>query len=159
DFVYLASASPRRRELLAQIGVAYRLIEAPVDESARAGEAAGEYVCRLAVAKAEAGWHHRPPPEAPVLAADTAVVIDGRILGQPKDRDEGEAMLKRLSGRRHEVLTAVATRSPAGTALRLSHNSVTFRALEAEEIRAYWDTGEPRDKAGGYAIQGLAAVF
>ena len=159
DFVYLASASPRRRELLRQIGVSFRLIDVSIDESARAGEGAAAYVERLAGEKAEAGWRARPDPQAPVLAADTAVIVEGRILGKPKDRADAEAMLSTLSGRTHEVLTAIALRDSSGAKLRLSRSQVTFRPLAPAEIRAYWDTGEAKDKAGGYAIQGLAAVF
>jgi septum formation protein len=94
-----------------------------------------------------------------VLAADTAVIIEGRILGKPKDRADAEAMLGTLSGRTHEVLTAIALRDSSGAKLRLSRSQVTFRPLSPAEIRAYWDTGEAKDKAGGYAIQGFAAVF
>jgi septum formation protein len=156
-FIYLASASPRRQELLRQIGVPFRLIAASVDESVRVEESAAHYVTRLAAEKAEAGW--RQAHDAPVLAADTTVTIDARILGKPAGRDEALQMLEHLSGRTHQVLTAVALRTATGVESRLSHNSVTFRRIESAEARAYWDTGEPRDKAGGYAIQGAAAVF
>jgi septum formation protein len=160
DFVYLASGSPRRRELLQQIGVPFRLVGAAVDETARSAESASAYVLRLAAAKAEAGWRTSGSgPDAPVLAADTAVVIDGKILGKPVDRQDAEAMLRRLSGRTHEVLTGVALRTAAGVQSRISRSEVTFRPIAIAEARAYWDTGEPRDKAGGYAIQGRAAVF
>jgi septum formation protein len=159
DFVYLASGSPRRRELLLQIGVAFRVIRPQVDETPRPGEAPDAYVARLAAAKAEAGWPLRAGVEAPVLAADTAVIVDGEILGKPADRRDGESMLRRLSGRSHDVLTAVALRSDGATAARLSRSTVTFRSLDTAEVRGYWDTGEPADKAGGYAVQGLAALF
>jgi septum formation protein len=159
DFLYLASGSPRRRELLLQIGVAFRVIRPQVDETPLAGEAAHDYVARLAGAKAEAGWPLRATLDAPVLAADTAVVLDGEILGKPADRRDAESMLRRLSGRSHEVLTAVALKTPARLASRVSRSQVTFRALSPDEIRAYWDTGEPGDKAGGYAVQGMAALF
>jgi septum formation protein len=159
-FVYLASASSRRRELLQQIGVPFRVISAEVDESPLQNEAPVTYVSRLAAAKAHAGWQcRRELGDAPVLAADTAVVFDGFILGKPKDRSDAEHMLQKLSGRTHEVLTAVALQSPAGLTARLSRSLVTFRPIEAAEARAYWDTGEPCCKAGGYAIQGHAAVF
>jgi septum formation protein len=159
-FVYLASASSRRRELLQQIGVPFRVIAADVDESPLQDEAPMTYVSRLAAAKADVGWQClREPAEAPVLAADTAVVFDGFILGKPLDRRDAELMLQKLSGRTHEVLTAVALRSPAGLKTRVSRSLVTFRPIEAAEAQAYWDTGEPCDKAGGYAIQGHAAVF
>jgi septum formation protein len=157
NFVYLASASPRRRELLRQIGVPFEVIGADIDESVRPGEAAGGYVARLAAAKAEAGW--RSADDAPVLAADTTVILDGAILGKPDGQQQALQMLLRLSGRTHEVLTAVALRSRAGLEARISHSLVTFRSIGSAEAAAYWDTGEPRDKAGGYAIQGAAAVF
>ena len=159
DFIYLASGSPRRRELLQQIGVPFRVVEAAVDEAVLAGEGSEAYVARLAAAKADAGWGHNPVRRAPVLAADTAVVLDGRILGKPLDRPDGEGMLRQLSGRTHVVLTAIALRTASGLRSRISRSEVTFRALVAEEIRTYWETGEPSDKAGAYAIQGRAAVF
>jgi septum formation protein len=160
DFVYLASGSPRRRELLQQIGVSFRLVGASVDETVRLAENAPAYVLRLAAAKADAGWQTSGGAgEAPVLAADTAVVLDGKILGKPADRRDAEAMLRQLSGRTHEVLTAVALRSATGLQSRMSRSEVTFRTIAVPEAQAYWETGEPRDKAGGYAIQGRAAVF
>jgi len=160
DFVYLASASPRRRELLRQIGVSFRLIGAELDETPMAGEAPAGYVSRLALAKADAGWQRsRDFGDAPVLAADTAVVLDGRILGKPQDKTDAATMLLELSGRTHQVLTAVAVRSAAGNEVKISESLVAFRSVDAAEAAAYWNTGEPRDKAGGYAIQGYAAVF
>ena len=160
NFVYLASNSPRRRELLQQIGVQFRLIGAELDETPLPGETPPAYVSRLAAAKAEAGWQRRrDPADAPVLAADTAVVLDGRILGKPRDRNDAESMLRQLSGRTHQVLTAVAVRSAGGNEIRVSRSLVTFRSIEPAEAAAYWDCGEPRDKAGAYAIQGYAAVF
>jgi septum formation protein len=160
DFVYLASGSPRRRELLQQIGVSFRVVGTTIDEAVQPAEAAPAYVARLAAAKAEAGWtRSRGAHPAPVLAADTAVVLDGKILGKPADRQDAEGMLRQLSGRTHEVLTAVALRTAAGLQSRMSRSEVTFRAIAAAEARAYWETGEPRDKAGAYAIQGRAAVF
>jgi septum formation protein len=160
DFIYLASGSPRRRELLQQIGVSFKVIRADLDETALAGEAPTAYVSRLADAKAAAGWQlSRDLGEAPVLAADTAVVLDGKILGKPKHRDDAMRMLRELSGRTHEVLTAIALRTELGTHARLSRSRVTFRAIDPDEARAYWDSGEPADKAGAYAVQGYAAVF
>ncbi|GAB4289295.1 MAG: nucleoside triphosphate pyrophosphatase [Thiohalomonadaceae bacterium] len=156
--IFLASSSPRRRELLTQIGVAHQVVEVHVDEALHAGEAPELYVVRLALAKAQAGqaicshW--------PVLGADTAVVIDGAILGKPRDRADGLAMLARLSGRTHHVYTGVALVDAAGEAqTRLSVTAVTFRAIADGERAAYWDSGEPADKAGGYAVQGLGAIF
>jgi septum formation protein len=160
EFIYLASESPRRRELLQQIGVSFRLVGTAVDEAVLAGESPPAYVARLAAAKADAGWQScRDAQPAPVLAADTAVILDGRILGKPADRRDAEVMLGQLSGRTHEVLTAIALRTAAGHSSRISRSEVTFRAIGAGEARAYWETGEPRDKAGAYAIQGRAAVF
>jgi len=160
DFVYLASGSPRRRELLQQIGVSFRVVRAAVDEAALPGEASAAYVARLAAAKADAGWERsRDASGVPVLAADTAVVLDGKILGKPADRQDAEDMLLQLSGRTHEVLTAIALRTPGGLHSRISRSEVTFRAIAAGEARSYWETGEPCDKAGAYAIQGRAAIF
>jgi septum formation protein len=158
-FVYLASGSPRRRELLQQIGVPFRVLGCDVDEAAHPGEAAQSYVARIAAAKAEAGWQGKPGVEAPVLAADTAVALDSRILGKPRDRADAVQMLLDLSGRTHEVLTAVVLRTAAGALSRISHSLVTFRNIQSAEAGVYWDTGEPCDKAGAYAIQGRAAVF
>jgi septum formation protein len=157
ESILLASASPRRRELLAQIGVRHEVRPADVDETPLPGESPAAYVGRVATAKAQAVW-----PTAggvPVLAADTAVVLGAELFGKPADQSEGVAMLRSLAGRTHEVLTAVAVCSAAGLAAALSVSEVTFRALSDEECLRYWATGEPRGKAGGYAIQGLAATF
>jgi septum formation protein len=151
----LASASPRRRELLWQIGVPHRVAVPAIDERPLSGEAPADCVQRLALAKA----YQVSAPELPVLGADTEVVLEGRLLGKPSDRSEALAMLARLSGRTHQVLTAVALVDRRGTALRLSASEVEFRALDAAECARYWETGEPRGKAGAYAIQGLGAVF
>ena len=160
DFVYLASASPRRRELLQQIGVSHRVVGAAVDETTLPGEEPAAYVTRLAAAKANAGWDKsHDTAEAPVLAADTAVVLEGQILGKPSGQEHAEAMLRQLSGRTHEVWTAVALRTTGELQCRISRSEVTFRTLAAGEARAYWETGEPGDKAGAYAIQGMAAIF
>jgi septum formation protein len=160
DFVYLASESPRRRELLVQIGVPFRVVSAAVDEGAWRGEPPAVYVTRLAAAKADAGWEKSLHSDRnPVLGADTAVVLDGEILGKPSDREDAGVMLQRLSGRTHAVLTAVALRTEDGVQSRISRSEVTFRRIAADEALAYWETGEPRDKAGAYAIQGRAALF
>lgn len=159
-FVYLASASPRRRELLAQIGVRHAVHPVSVDETPLADEGAGDYVQRLAAAKALKGFSEldvRPPQV--VLGADTAVVLDGEILGKPDDAAAATAMLDRLAGRRHEVYSAVAGVAEGPLSLALSVSAVTFRDLEPAEIRAYVASGEPLDKAGAYGIQGLGAVF
>ncbi len=156
--IFLASSSPRRRELLEQIGVVYQVVEVRVDEALHAGEAPELYVVRLALAKAQAG--HAICGDRPVLGADTAVVIDGAILGKPRDRADGLAMLARLAGRTHHVYTGVALVDAAGEAhTLLSVSAVTFRDIAEAERSAYWDSGEPADKAGGYAVQGLGAVF
>ena len=160
DFVYLASGSPRRRELLQQIGVPFRVVGTSVDEAVRPGEVPAAYVERLAAEKAGAGRAgSRDEADVPVLAADTAVVLGGKVLGKPVDRRDAEGMLRQLSGRTHEVLTAIALLTVNGLESRISRSEVTFRSLAAEEIRDYWETGEPADKAGAYAIQGRAAVF
>lgn len=158
--IYLASVSPRRRELLRQIGVVYRLLPVAVDETPLPDEKPDAYVARLAHAKARAGWQtigRRKP--LPVLGADTAVVVDDAILGKPHDRDEGLAMLTRLSGREHRVLSAVALATATGVAVKVQESRVGFRELTPMERAAYWDSGEPLDKAGGYGIQGRAAAF
>lgn len=160
DFVYLASASPRRGELLRQIGVQFRVQAAEIDETPWPHERPEDYVLRLAAAKAAAvAGALAPSSQAPVLAADTAVVLDGEILGKPSGPADAVRMLARLSGRSHTVLTAVAVRSGAATATRVSKSEVRFRPTTAAEREAYCRTGEPLDKAGGYAIQGRAAVF
>lgn len=157
--IYLASRSPRRRELLQQIGIAYRLLDIEVDETPRSGESPDEYVLRVSQDKAVAGRKCSRETEClPVLAADTCVVVDGRMLGKPRDRREGLWMLQQLSGRRHEVYTAVAL-AASDLQTRLSVSQVSFRSLTAREREAYWASGEPADKAGAYAIQGLAAQF
>ena len=168
--IYLASRSPRRRELLTQIGVRYHLLlfrervgERPeIDEAPLAGEAPAAYVERMARAKAEAGWRRmlqRNLPIAPVLAADTTVALDGRIFGKPKDRTEAADMLAALSGRRHEVLTAVALKNHDELEFTLSTSEVQLKKLTAEEIAQYAASGEGDDKAGAYAIQGRAGRF
>ena len=153
----LASASPRRRELLVQLGVPHLVRAAHVDESVRAGERAAEYVVRMARAKALAV--QAQDSSLPVLAADTTVVVDGRIHGKPADEAEAVAMLLELSGRSHEVLTAVALAVSGEVAVRSSASEVRLRTVTRAECVAYWRTGEPRDKAGGYAVQGRGAVF
>ena len=155
----LASASPRRSLLLTQIGVRHRIVPADIDERRHAGEAVEECVLRLAREKAQQVSARLRTPAPPVLGADTAVVIDGEMLGKPRDAEHALAMLARLSGREHAVISAVALAHEGTLTTRLSHSTVHFRALSAAECAAYWDSGEPRDKAGAYAIQGLGAVF
>jgi septum formation protein len=158
--LYLASASPRRHALLEQIGVACTVRPVDVDEARQPNELPRDYVLRVAAAKAEAGWSRfGRSANAAVLAADTAVVVDGEIFGKPRNQSEGSMMLARLSGRMHEVLTAVALRTNAALDSRLSVSQVTFRTLQPGEPERYWTTGEPEDKAGAYAVQGHGAVF
>jgi len=159
--IYLASSSPRRRELLRQIGVEFQLLPVVVDESVCADESQEDHVLRLAVAKAEAGHRAIAPglTARPVLAADTIVVVDGRILGKPADRRHGMEMLQALSGCAHQVLTAVALNTAGQMRTVLSTSTVCFREMTDDECQAYWETGEPADKAGAYAIQGRAAMF
>ena len=157
--LYLASASPRRRRLLEQLGLRFEVAVADVDETPLPGEAPADYVLRLARAKAEAVARRLGSPAAPVLAADTAVVLETAILGKPRDREDGLAMLARLSGRRHQVLSAVALWQAGRLETTLSRSEVRFRGISAQEARSYWESGEPADKAGGYAIQGLGALF
>jgi septum formation protein len=168
--IYLASRSPRRRELLAQIGVRFHLLlfrdrpgeAVDVDESTFGGEAADAYVERMARTKAEVGWQRmvqRNLPRAPVLSADTTVALDGKIFGKPNDREDAAAMLGTLSGTTHEVLTAVALKSDDFLHSVVSRSEVKFKTLTPAEIAAYVESGECDDKAGAYAIQGRAARF
>lgn len=152
----LASASPRRRELLASIGVGVEVRPVDIDETPLSDERPEAYVVRLAREKALAGGCRS---RLPTLGSDTAVVCDGRILGKPADRDEAMAMLRLLSGRAHQVLTAVAVTGPAGLLEVCVATRVFMREIGDGEMAAYWATGEPADKAGGYAIQGLASIF
>jgi septum formation protein len=151
----LASASPRRAALLTQLGVAFTVKPTDVDET-QLVEPVEAMVRRLALAKASAA---AAGESLPVLGADTAVAVDGGILGKPADRAEGMEMLKRLSARTHDVLTAVAIVHRSRHALAVSRSRVTFRAIDPAEVRRYWDSGEPRDKAGGYGIQGIGGIF
>lgn len=168
--VYLASRSPRRRELLSQIGVRFHLLlfrarpgePAEVDENPLEGEAPDAYVVRLARAKADAGWRRmlqRNLPPGPVLAADTTVAVDGRIYGKPASRDDAASMLRVFSGRGHEVLTAVALKHDDWLESVVSRSDVRFKRMSEEEIARYVASGECDDKAGAYAIQGRAARY
>ena len=154
---YLASRSPRRSELLRTIGVDFQIVDVNIDETVRAGESPADYVLRLAAAKAAAGQAQVPPGSA-VLAADTCVVIDGEIIGKPRDRLDAIAILQRLSGQWHEVLTGVAL-VVATTANVWVTTRVRMRRLTPREIEAYWASGEPADKAGAYGIQGLGGAL
>ena len=161
DFIYLASASPRRSELLRQIGVRFQVRAARIDEQQAPRERPGDYVVRMARAKADRIWHEaaddaRP---GPVLGADTAVVLDDAVFGKPADEPDALRMLEALSGRVHTVLTCVAVRDGDEVEAILCTSEVRFRATTAAERRAYCATSEPFDKAGAYGIQGLGAVF
>ena len=168
--IYLASRSPRRQELLRQIDVEFELLglrSAPgrhrdVVEETRDGEPPLHYVERIARTKAQVGWQRmeqRKLAPLPVLGADTEVVLDGVIFGKPADEDAALAMLSKLSGRTHDVITVVALRWHDDVEIAISVSAVTLRPLTSGEIERYVATGEPFDKAGGYAIQGRAAAF
>ena len=158
--LYLASQSPRRRELLALLGIPFHTLSVAVDEAPADGERPEDYVLRLAGDKARVGRQTLPPGDPGwVLGSDTCVVLDGEILGKPADREHGLALLERLSGRVHEVLTAVALVDETRTLTTVVRSRVAMRPTTALERQAYWASGEPADKAGGYAIQGLGAAF
>lgn len=157
--LFLASASPRRRELLTQIGVPFSLLSVAIDETPGVAESPDAYVQRLAREKALAGLAQIDQASACVLGADTTVVLDQQILGKPADRADALAMLQALSGREHQVLTAIALANRSGCEVRLVSSRVRFRSISVDEAERYWASGEPQDKAGGYAIQGWGAVF
>ncbi|MDO8828154.1 nucleoside triphosphate pyrophosphatase [Methylophaga sp.] len=158
--VYLASASPRRSELLTQIGVDFSVLNISVDESVNPAEAASDYVKRIALAKARAGWEILDADWRPVIGADTAVVLPNQqILGKPENLDQAREFLKQLSGIQHQVLSAVAIVWQQQNWLSLQVSDVRFKTLTATEIDWYLLTNEGKDKAGGYAVQGLAAMF
>lgn len=160
DFIYLASRSPRRAELLRQLGLRFEIVDVNADETLQPDEPAEDYVTRLARAKAEAALLKLGGKAAwPILAADTTVAAGELILGKPRNKNQALAMLARLSGHRHRVLSAVAVYSADGLRTALSVSHVTFRAISAAEAAAYWESAEPADKAGGYAIQGRGAAF
>lgn len=156
--IVLASASPRRRELLQQLGVPHVVLTVDVDETPFPGESAQQLVTRLALAKAQEGAR-RDSASRPVLGSDTAVVVDGMVYGKPVDRADGLSMLAALSGRTHQVITAVALVNGTHVSQASSCTDVTMRDITAAEAAAYWETGEPQGKAGGYAIQGRGALF
>lgn len=161
----LASSSPRRKELLAQLGVRFEVIHPEIDECQHPAEPARDYVARMALEKARAGQALWPATdELPVLGSDTSVVVDGQVLGKPRDKAHALAMLAKLSGRSHQVLSAVAMvgRDKLGqdkALVRINESRVSFRAISPTEAEAYWHSGEPAGKAGAYAIQGLGAIF
>lgn len=154
SLIHLASTSPRRREILETLGIEFDVIPVETDESALQDETPGEMVLRLAIAKADAATHGTF-----VLAADTIVVLGDRVLGKPRDSDDGVEMLLALSGRTHSVLTGVALKTPGETRAILSTTDVQFREIGPDEAYRYWQSGEPCDKAGAYGIQGLGGMF
>ncbi len=160
--IYLASASPRRQELLRQLGLTFEVIPSNLDEVPQPGERPQDYVARVARDKAHHVarriWEQGLAPH-PVLGADTEVVLDGEVLGKPRDRAHGVEMLRKLSGRTHEVLSSVCVLHDGREHTALNLSRVTFRPLTEAEIATYWETGEPDGKAGAYAIQGRAAAF
>jgi septum formation protein len=164
--LFLASESPRRAELLRQIGVEFESHAVNIDESQYSNESARDYVCRIAQSKAQIAMEQlamesltTDHQEFIVLGADTTIALEDDIIGKPVDRDHCQCILRRLSARQHQVLTAVAVASRNGTELRLTQNQVSFRSLTDQEIDSYCASAEPMDKAGAYAIQGKAAVF
>ena len=160
----LASESPRRSELLRQIAVRFSILAADIDETRQGDESPADYVSRLALEKARAGYSRQNVDSSegeklPSLGADTIVVCDGQIFGKPKDQADAAAMLMALSGNVHTVMTAVAVSQGPCSSSRLTKTLVRFRTISQSECQTYWQTGEPLGKAGGYAIQGLGAVF
>ena len=154
--LHLASTSPRRREILASLGLDFDVVPVAVDETPGPGESPRDMVIRLSVAKAQAA---EIDAGGVALGSDTAVVVDGRDLGKPRDRDDAIAMLELLSGRAHHVLTGVAVCCGQSVTTALSETAVYFRKISRDETLAYWQSGEPQDKAGAYAIQGLGGAF
>lgn len=160
--LYLASQSPRRAELLAQIGVDFERLSVDTDETVLAGEAPETYVQRVANTKAQAGLalvQQQGLNPLPVLGADTAVIIAGQIMGKPRDRDHALDMLRQLSGKTHQVISAICLCGQQYQHVALNITEVSFREIAAAELEQYWHSGEPLGKAGAYAIQGLGAVF
>lgn len=157
--IILASASPRRAELLRQMGLNFSVLPVDIDETPRPDECAASYVERLAREKANAGLARAERPECLVIGSDTSVVLDGVILGKPRDMTDAAAMLASLSGQTHKVMTAVALADKHDCYARLVVTDVRFKVLRAEEIEAYCKTGEPMDKAGAYGIQGKGGIF
>jgi len=165
--IYLASQSPQRRLLIEQLGLRYQSLQVHVDETPLSQEQPAAFVARLALEKARAGWQQVAGELIPVVGADTCIVLNRRIIGKPRNKSEGIELLRQYSGATHQVYTGVAVVGPqAQTAdsavveqVRVNQSSVTFRVLSDEDGEKYWLSGEPLDKAGGYAIQGKAAAF
>ncbi len=156
--IILASASPRRGELLDQIGVQYQIYPVDIDETPQQGESAKTLIQRLALEKAQAAYEQLQT-HLPVLGADTLGLMDGEILVKPRDFDHAYSMLRKMSDATHQIMTAVAIVHQGKVATALNINQVTFCPISDAEIKAYWGSGEPQDKAGAYAIQGKGAVF
>lgn len=156
---FLASASPRRSELLQQLQYRFEVYPVNIDESRLVNEAPKDYVSRLAEQKATAAFKWLDSPAVPVLGADTIVVLDDQVMGKPKDKAQACEMWAALSGSEHLVMTAVALVAQQRTVVRLNQTKVRFRHLSINDMDAYWASGEPKDKAGAYAIQGLGSVF
>jgi len=156
--IILASNSPRRAALLSQIQVDFTHISIAIDEIRQSNESSQDYVQRLALEKAEAGWQQNNQ-KGTVLGADTIVVCEGIVMEKPCDQAHAQQMMQLLSGNTHQVLTAVALVNDAQQAVKLVATDVTFKTLTEQDIAAYWETGEPQDKAGGYGIQGFAGQF
>ncbi|HIL94019.1 MAG TPA: septum formation inhibitor Maf [Cycloclasticus sp.] len=156
--IILASASPRRAQLLQQIGVKFDIKAVDIDETPLSDESAEDYVRRLAIEKAQAARVFYPNSDVLIIGSDTSVVVDGEILGKPDDKQHAFAMLRKLSGRTHKVLTAVAMLGQATLSV-VNVNQVTFETLSNDDLEWYWATDEPTGKAGAYAIQGKAAIF
>ncbi|KLV06171.1 septum formation inhibitor Maf [Photobacterium aquae] len=156
--LYLASGSPRRKELLTQLGYHFERVVVDVEEQHQVGESPSDYVQRLSRDKANAGVA-AVAGAAPVLGADTIVVVDGTILEKPRDFNDAKRMLTLLSGRQHQVMTAVTLASSSAQSTRLVITDVWFKTLSEQEIEAYWASGEPQDKAGSYGIQGIGGKF
>ena len=160
--IYLASQSPRRQELLQQIGIPFQQLVSEIDETPGGDEAPGDYVCRMAREKARAGWMEvqaRGLPEIPLLAADTSVVMGSKILGKPNNPEQACDMLLSLSGNCHAVMTAIAVTNGHKTIVRLSTTQVQMTPFDRVRAEAYVATGEPADKAGAYGIQGYGAIL
>ncbi|PTQ87236.1 Maf family protein [Agitococcus lubricus] len=157
--LYLASTSPRRRDLLNQLGLEFQVLSVHVDESVQPHELASHYVERLARAKAHAGFQQRQSASDLVLAADTTVVLDGHIIGKPENYAQARDLWQQMSGRAHQVLTGIALANQQAMRSQVVSTEVYFKPLCEAEMHAYWHTGEPQDKAGGYGIQGRGALF
>ena len=160
--LYLASSSPRRAELLTQIGVCFEVLQCSIDETASALETPAQYVNRMAMQKAREGFRvmeQLSKSPLPILAADTIVVVNEKTLGKPESKEQAADMLRQLSGTTHNVMTAVTVMSDRGVDTVISDTRVEFKEVSEAEASAYWQSGEPFDKAGGYGIQGLGAIF